>query len=109
MAAKADRQGFAAAWTVEAWLRGLRSLRAEGSADHARLHRAAGPQASGAVFLRGDGGVSFSERGMGKGRSHGDGECFWKDCPQLREGEPEKTGRHCPYDSEARAKAEEVS
>ncbi len=27
-----------------------------------------------------------------------DGECFWKDCPQLRDGEPEKSGRHCPLD-----------
>lgn len=28
--------------------------------------------------------------------SASDGECFWKGCPQLREGEPHKTGRHCP-------------
>jgi len=27
-----------------------------------------------------------------------DGDCNWKDCPQNREGEPERTGRHCPYD-----------
>ena len=27
-----------------------------------------------------------------------DGECTWKHCPQLREGEPKKTGRHCPLD-----------
>lgn len=27
-----------------------------------------------------------------------DGECIWKRCPQLLEGEPEKTGRHCPLD-----------
>lgn len=27
-----------------------------------------------------------------------DGECLWKDCPQLRDGEPEKSGRHCPLD-----------
>jgi hypothetical protein len=30
--------------------------------------------------------------------SRGDGECMWKDCPQLRDKEPEKTGRHCPLD-----------
>jgi len=29
---------------------------------------------------------------------HEDGDCFWKDCPQLRDGEPAKTGRHCPLD-----------
>ena len=27
-----------------------------------------------------------------------DGECFWKECPQERDGEPAKTGRHCPLD-----------
>lgn len=27
-----------------------------------------------------------------------DGECSWKECPQLRDGEPWKTGRHCPID-----------
>jgi hypothetical protein len=29
-----------------------------------------------------------------------DGDCSWKDCPQLRDGEPKKTGRHCPFDTE---------
>ena len=28
--------------------------------------------------------------------AHSDGECMWKQCPQLRDGEPEKTGRTCP-------------
>lgn len=27
-----------------------------------------------------------------------DGECMWEFCPQLRDGEPEKSGRHCPLD-----------
>ena len=27
-----------------------------------------------------------------------DGECIWEHCPQLRDGEPEKSGRHCPLD-----------
>lgn len=27
-----------------------------------------------------------------------DGECNWKSCPQLRDGEPKKSGRHCPQD-----------
>lgn len=30
--------------------------------------------------------------------SRGDGECFWEKCPQIRDGEPEKSGRHCPLD-----------
>lgn len=28
-----------------------------------------------------------------------DGECEWSECPQLRDGEPDKTGRHCPIDT----------
>jgi len=27
-----------------------------------------------------------------------DGECHWKDCPQINDGEPRKSGRHCPLD-----------
>ena len=27
-----------------------------------------------------------------------DGDCVWSECPQLRDNEPEKTGRHCPHD-----------
>lgn len=27
-----------------------------------------------------------------------DGDCSHKDCPQNRDGEPQKTGRHCPLD-----------
>ncbi|QEG28302.1 hypothetical protein GobsT_30790 [Gemmata obscuriglobus] len=27
-----------------------------------------------------------------------DGDCNDGECPQLRDGEPEKTGRHCPLD-----------
>ena len=28
-----------------------------------------------------------------------DGECNWRDCPQIRDGEPMKSGRHCPLDT----------
>ena len=31
--------------------------------------------------------------------SRGDGECNWTLCPQNREGEPMKSGRHCPLDA----------
>lgn len=27
-----------------------------------------------------------------------DGECHHPDCPQIRDGEPEKSDRHCPLD-----------
>ena len=28
-----------------------------------------------------------------------DGDCIWKGCPQLRDDEPVKSGRHCPLDT----------
>lgn len=28
-----------------------------------------------------------------------DGDCHWAWCPQLRDDEPESTGRHCPLDT----------
>jgi hypothetical protein len=28
-----------------------------------------------------------------------DGECSWKLCPQVRDGEPNRSGRHCPLDT----------
>lgn len=30
--------------------------------------------------------------------AHLDGDCYWEHCPQIRGGEPETTGRHCPLD-----------
>lgn len=27
-----------------------------------------------------------------------DGDCAWPKCPQIRDGEPAATGRHCPLD-----------
>lgn len=32
-------------------------------------------------------------------RADRDGDCTWELCPQNRDGEPEKTGRHCPIDN----------
>jgi hypothetical protein len=26
-----------------------------------------------------------------------DGDCHWEGCPQLKDGEPKKTSRPCPY------------
>lgn len=31
--------------------------------------------------------------------AHMDGDCYWKRCPQIRDGEPQTSGRHCPYDT----------
>lgn len=25
-----------------------------------------------------------------------DGDCYWQQCPQIRDGEPKATGRTCP-------------
>lgn len=33
-------------------------------------------------------------------RSGRDGDCFWAECPQLRDNEPRATGRHCPRDTQ---------
>lgn len=33
--------------------------------------------------------------------SNNDGECSWSGCPQLRDGEPNASGRHCPLDTNA--------
>ncbi len=30
-------------------------------------------------------------------QSNNDGECFWRFCPQRIDGEPEKSGRSCPF------------
>lgn len=29
-------------------------------------------------------------------RAARDGECFWEKCPQIRDGEPKRSGRSCP-------------
>jgi hypothetical protein len=31
--------------------------------------------------------------------AHRDGECHWTGCPQLRDDEPRRSGRHCPLDT----------
>jgi hypothetical protein len=39
-------------------------------------------------------------RRMTRCQADDDGYCEWSDCPQLREGEPARSGRHCPWDSD---------
>lgn len=34
-----------------------------------------------------------------------DGDCTWAECPQLRDDEPRKSGRHCPRDEATRKAA----
>ena len=43
---------------------------------------------------------STAELGGPKERCHADrdGDCVHANCPQLRDGEPKSTGRHCPLD-----------
>jgi hypothetical protein len=36
---------------------------------------------------------------LGMCHADSDGDCDWKNCPQLRDGEPRKSGRHCPLDT----------
>jgi hypothetical protein len=31
-----------------------------------------------------------------------DGDCFHTSCPQMADGEPERSGRHCPLDKQAK-------
>ncbi len=40
----------------------------------------------------------MQRRVMTRCQSDDDGDCQWKDCPQLRDDEPKTTGRHCPLD-----------
>jgi hypothetical protein len=50
--------------------------------------------------------MTILARGMGKCHSYEDGECFWRYCPQKKDKEPETSGRHCPYDIEAKKDGE---
>lgn len=58
--------------------------------QEARLERVVGPVPP----LR----YCTGTHGMTRCQSNNDGDCDWNDCPQLRDGEPMKTGRHCPLD-----------
>lgn len=40
------------------------------------------------------------ERRITNCQAGGDGDCKWSACPQLRDGEPAASGRHCPLDEE---------
>jgi hypothetical protein len=39
--------------------------------------------------------------GASQCRAAQDGDCDWPECPQIRDGEPEKSRRHCPLDRPA--------
>jgi hypothetical protein len=36
--------------------------------------------------------------GVNRCQANRDGECEWNGCPQLKDGEPKQSGRHCPLD-----------
>lgn len=38
-----------------------------------------------------------------------DGDCTWKECPQLRDGEPKKSGRRCPLDIDDEVRSQDSS
>lgn len=40
----------------------------------------------------------MSSRRMTRCQADCDGDCEWVGCPQLRDGEPGRSGRHCPWD-----------
>ena len=40
----------------------------------------------------------MQQRRMTRCQSDDDGYCTWKGCPQLRDDEPKRSGRHCPHD-----------
>lgn len=43
--------------------------------------------------------LTLREQLVGDGcHANDDGDCAWQNCPQLRDNEPKKTGRHCPRD-----------
>jgi hypothetical protein len=46
--------------------------------------------------------VAYRERLAAAGRcmADRDGDCDWHGCPQNRDGEPKRSGRHCPRDQE---------
>lgn len=44
--------------------------------------------------------VSLSSHRMTRCQSDDDGACDWEGCPQNRDGEPHKSGRHCPLDKD---------
>ena len=46
-------------------------------------------------------------RYMTRCQADSDDDCTWEGCPQIRDGEPEKSGRHCPLDAEASRRAAE--
>lgn len=62
---------------------------------HSKLHRAHQIWAEGYLGMQAAV-ANFPKGTMCHGAS--DGECNWAECPQLRDGEPALSGRHCPLD-----------
>lgn len=45
-------------------------------------------------------------RYMTRCQADDDDDCQWEGCPQLRDNEPYKSGRHCPLDAADRNREE---
>lgn len=63
--------------------------------SHAKAHRFLIYDQPEMMYRRKDTGELLDTRQKHAGK---DGDCIWKHCPQNNEGEPDKTGRHCPLD-----------
>jgi hypothetical protein len=43
--------------------------------------------------------LDLGRRMMTRCQADDDGDCDWNECPQRRDGEPQLSGRHCPFDN----------
>lgn len=59
---------------------------------------AAHPEDEFIAFLRG---AELESAGTAECHADSDGDCNWRQCPQLRDGEPRKSGRDCPLNVES--------
>lgn len=76
------------------------------AAEIDRLLRQAGSEGEPAQS-RGARTISLNSlRGGGSCSADDDGDCTWSECPQLRDGEPARSGRHCPLDVQAGSEGE---
>lgn len=53
-----------------------------------------------AADQKGKASIAQTEKPLTGCAANRDGECFHSQCPQLRDGEPMKSGRHCPLDTQ---------
>lgn len=44
--------------------------------------------------------LHWGQRCINRCQADDDGYCDWPGCPQIRDNEPENSGRHCPLDTD---------